>query len=129
MLDNITMKRLRELRLEHNLTQKELAKNIGSTDKNIWAYEKGNATPPADVLISYAKFFNVTVDYLLGLEDDFGAKSYNVSSVDSPQLTSEERQLVEDFRKLNFYKQQLIKSNIQAMLPADSAEKSDDKRA
>ena len=33
------MLRIRELRLENNLTQKELAEKISSTSKNIWAYE------------------------------------------------------------------------------------------
>lgn len=45
ILDNISMKMqindiLRNLRLENGLTQKELAEEIGSTSKNIWAYEK-----------------------------------------------------------------------------------------
>ena len=74
-LDNIAMNnRIKALRIESGLTQKELAEKIGSTSKNIWAYENGNVKPPYDVLISYAKYFDVTTDYLLGLEDDFGHK-------------------------------------------------------
>lgn len=111
--------KLRELRLELGLTQKELAKQIGSTDKNIWAYEKGNIKPPIETLIAYAKFFGVTVDYLLGLEDDFGSKVATMGA-SSTDYTAEERQLIEDFRNLNYYKQQLIKNNIKAMLPAEA---------
>lgn len=123
------MNRLRELRLERNLTQNELAKLLGITQDSISLWENNRRTPDTAYIVKLCKIFNVTTDYLLGLEDDFGAKTYNVSCVDSPQLTPEERKLIEDYRKLNFYKQQLIKSNIQAMLPADGAEKSDDKRA
>ena len=40
------MLRIRELRLENNLTQKELAEKISSTSKNIWAYENQISIPP-----------------------------------------------------------------------------------
>lgn len=39
------MLRIRELRLENNLTQKELAEKISSTSKNIWAYENQISIP------------------------------------------------------------------------------------
>lgn len=53
------MLRIRELRLENNLTQKELAEKISSTSKNIWAYENQISIPPLDVLIKLADFFNI----------------------------------------------------------------------
>lgn len=55
------MLRIRELRLENNLTQKELAEKISSTSKNIWAYENQISIPPLDVLIKLADFFNCTI--------------------------------------------------------------------
>lgn len=58
------MLRIRELRLENNLTQKELAEKISSTSKNIWAYENQISIPPLDVLIKLADFFNCSIDYL-----------------------------------------------------------------
>lgn len=57
---------LKNLRIESGLTQKELAQKLHTTDKNIWVYEKGNATPPLQILNGYADFFDVSVDYLLG---------------------------------------------------------------
>lgn len=56
------MLRIRELRLENNLTQKELAEKISSTSKNIWAYENQISIPPLDVLIKLADFFNCSID-------------------------------------------------------------------
>lgn len=91
-------KKIKDLRLEIGLTQKDLAQKIGSTSKNIWAYENNIATPPADVLIKLADFFNCSVDYLLGRADDLG----NISISPSPalELTTEERELVETFRRM-----------------------------
>lgn len=89
--------RLKALRIESGLTQKELAVKIGSSSKNIWAYENGNANPPYDVLIAYANYFEVTTDYLLGLEDDFGHKIETKSDT----YTTEERKLINDFRQLS----------------------------
>ena len=65
-------KRIKELRLEKGLTQKEIAKNIDSTVKNVWAYENNLAIPPIDVLSRYADFFCCSIDYLVGREDEFG---------------------------------------------------------
>lgn len=61
--------RLRELRVEKNLTQQDLSRMLGygRTTVNEWE-TKGNE-PNYDTLIKFAKFFGVTTDYLLGLED------------------------------------------------------------
>ena len=88
--------KLRSLRVENGFTQKELAARIKSTDKNIWAYEKGLATPPIEILSAYADFFEVSVDYLLGRTDDLGTPV--PGSV--PQYSAEEQKLIEDYRGL-----------------------------
>ncbi len=95
--------KLRALRLESGLTQKELAAKLNSTDKSIWNYENGIATPPYEVLIAYAKFFNVSADYLLGLEDDFGARTATGGNVMRDTNTAQERELLELFRTLSPY--------------------------
>lgn len=61
--------RLRELRLEKGLSMKQLAKNINTTDAAISNWENGINEPKISYVISIAKFFNVSTDYLLGLED------------------------------------------------------------
>ncbi len=58
--------KLRELRLEYGLTQKELATAIKTSNKNIWAYENGKAFPPPEILIALANYFEVSVDDLVG---------------------------------------------------------------
>ena len=61
--------RLKELRSEHNLSQQALSKKIGVTQKTIDFWEKGINEPKASYIIRLAKFFNITTDYLLGLEN------------------------------------------------------------
>ena len=62
-------KRLRELRKELNLTQKEVAKAIGITVSAYSNYEQGLREPPYAILVNLCKFFKVTSDYLLGIEN------------------------------------------------------------
>ena len=59
------MLRIKELRMQNNLTQDELGKKINLTGKTIWAYENQIATPPLDVLIKLACAFSCSIDYLL----------------------------------------------------------------
>ncbi len=66
---NIFSQRLRELRLEKGLSMKQLAKSINATDAAISNWENGINEPKISYIIAIAKFFNVSADYLLGLED------------------------------------------------------------
>ena len=65
----IFAERLRELRQEKNLSMKELAKAINATDAAISNWENQINEPKISYLKELALFFNVTTDYLLGLED------------------------------------------------------------
>lgn len=57
---------LRQLRQRENLTQGELAQKLQMSVSSISMYEKGNRKPSLEVLESFADFFNVDMDYLLG---------------------------------------------------------------
>ena len=61
--------RLKELRLEKGLTQTELAKSTGFTQPAIARWENALQIPNVETAIVFAKFFGVTTDYLLGLEN------------------------------------------------------------
>lgn len=64
--------RLKELREEKGLTQKELAEKFQIHSVTYLHYEKAQREPPLSLLADFAVFFGVSVDYLLGLkEDDF----------------------------------------------------------
>lgn len=59
---------LKALRIQNNITQAQLAQQLGLTKAVISAYETGLHMPSYDVLITIAKIFKVTTDYLLGVE-------------------------------------------------------------
>ncbi len=68
MKENISI-RLKELRIENGLSQQKLAKEINVTQKAIDFWEKGINEPKASYIIKLAKYFKVTTDYLLGVEN------------------------------------------------------------
>lgn len=59
---------LKTLRIKENMTQAQLAQKLGLTKSVISAYETGLRLPSYDVLIHIAQIYNVSTDYLLGLE-------------------------------------------------------------
>lgn len=59
---------LKTLRIRGNMTQAQLAQKLGLTKSVISAYETGLRMPSYDVLIHIAKIYNVSTDYLLGVE-------------------------------------------------------------
>ncbi len=63
-------KRLRDLREDHDLTQRDLADILNMKQPQYFRYEKGFCDIPTDVLIFLAKFYKVSTDYILGLTDN-----------------------------------------------------------
>ena len=61
--------RLRALREENNLTQRQLAEQIGYGKSSISFWENDLKDPTSKVIIKLSKLFKVTSDYLLGLKD------------------------------------------------------------
>nr|MBR6778425.1 helix-turn-helix transcriptional regulator [Clostridia bacterium] len=66
----IFCKRLKELRTEQGLTQKQLAEKLNTTNSAVCDWEKGRSQPDLQMLTKIATLFEVSVDYLLGLSDD-----------------------------------------------------------
>jgi len=62
--------RLRDLREDRDLTQKQIADILGISQTGYSKYEVGHRDIPTQVLRSLAKFYNVSDDYLLGLIDE-----------------------------------------------------------
>lgn len=60
---------LKELRNEKGLSQKQLAKELGVLERTISYWESGSRECDFDTLILISKFFDVSVDFLLGIED------------------------------------------------------------
>lgn len=71
-------KRIRKLRLEQNLKQKDLATKLGISTSSVGMYEREERQPDAEILKKIADFFNVSIDYVLGNSDkrDHSALTY-----------------------------------------------------
>lgn len=67
-LDNLTAfsERLKALRKNHGLTQKELAESVGMTAASFSAYENGTKTPSLSVAVALSEVYNVSLDWLVG---------------------------------------------------------------
>lgn len=63
-------RRIRELREDKDLLQKDMASLLNCSQVAYSRYELGLRDIPTDVLITLAKFHNTSVDYILGLTDE-----------------------------------------------------------
>ena len=70
MTQNIIGERIAGLLMEQGKTQRELAKQVGTTEASISRYIKGYRVPKGPILANIAKALHTTTDYLLGNEKD-----------------------------------------------------------
>jgi transcriptional regulator with XRE-family HTH domain len=63
-------KRLRKIRRERDVTLKTLADFLGIKNQSVSVYEKGGGYPTTENLLKLAKFFDISVDFLLGRTDN-----------------------------------------------------------
>ncbi len=87
------MLRLKELRNERGLSQEQLGDILGRSQTSIYSYEKGNYEPDVDMLITAARYFNVSVDYLVGntdirtpLEPQDIQLAHRINRLDQPEV-------------------------------------------
>ena len=65
---------IKELRESQEMSQYELARALQVSQSAIAKWKLGKTEPTSSALVSIARFFNVSADYLLELEDEFGNK-------------------------------------------------------
>lgn len=70
------MLKLKEIRKDKKISQKQLSEAIGYSQSVICDWENGKSEPTATPLIKLADYFDVTIDYLLGREDEPNIKYY-----------------------------------------------------
>lgn len=59
-------KRIRELREDHDLTQRQIAAILNITQPQYFRYEQGYRDVPTDILITLADLYKTSTDYILG---------------------------------------------------------------
>lgn len=70
MEKSVFVKRVKELIKVNNLTQRDLANDIGVTESTMCKYLSGNRVPGGEALSNLATALKTTTDYLLGLDNE-----------------------------------------------------------
>lgn len=105
--------KIKDLRLEKNLKQKDVAIAINIATNTLSQFENNKGRPSLEVLALLADFFNVSIDYLVGREDDFG--NITVPGQSTDQLTKDERELLSCFNELGPFERDAILIQIKAL--------------
>lgn len=63
-------RRIRDLREDRDLTQKQMAKQLNCSQQVYSNYELGQRDIPTDILIKLSSFYQVSVDYILGISNN-----------------------------------------------------------
>lgn len=85
---------LKTLRIEHNLTQVDLAKIIGVSQTTIYFWETGTNEPTLSYLVRLASFFEITIDELIG--ETFLSKTMETTITKYYKLPLKDRGIVDN---------------------------------
>ena len=67
---------IKELRVERKMSQDELAQKLNITQSTVAKYEREDRDLNTELIIKICRLFNISADYLLGLENEDGSKNY-----------------------------------------------------
>ncbi|MDG5817154.1 helix-turn-helix transcriptional regulator [Chitinispirillales bacterium ANBcel5] len=104
--------RIRELRKERGLSQGELARKLGTSQKVISDYERERTSPPKDKLPNIARFFGLSIDTLLDIEDE-PANGKNGKTLHGNKRTLKAMEL---FDQLDPIEQRIILRQMKALI-------------
>ena len=86
---NVCGERIRALRESMNYSQMKFAQIFELGQSSVVRYEKGEASPPLDLLVRIADYFDVSLDYIFGRTDNPQGKLYEYhpqTQSDNPEL-------------------------------------------
>ena len=92
---------LTDLRKEYNLSQMQLAEQIGVSQSTIAKLEIGRNEATASTLAKLAAFFDVSTDYLLGLSDEYEGTGKSATTAPAA-LPLDESELLRNYRALSY---------------------------
>ncbi|GHU99572.1 hypothetical protein FACS1894211_05200 [Clostridia bacterium] len=105
--------KIKALRTENGLTQKELERGIGYSQSAIAHWESGDKDLSASAITALVAYFNVSADYLLGLKNDDG--SFTPPPETDPNMTRLGHRLLAELRTLTHREQEQILIFIRAL--------------
>ncbi len=109
--------RLKKLRIARNLTQKDAADALKLKTNTYRNYENDEREPTAMTLLSIARFFGVTVDYLLNYKV---TEQIDTASA-APELSPESQEILDMYAELTPEQQNFIKLSMQGLLAGNDA--------
>ena len=71
-------KRIKDLREDHDKLQRDIAELLGISQQYYSEYENGNRTIPITHLITLAKYYNISIDYIVGLSNEKNIKNKKI---------------------------------------------------
>ena len=113
------MSRFKDLRLARGLTQGRLAKELGTSQQTISRIEFKDEMVPTDILIKASKYYNVSVDYILGLTDE---KHNQVCEARMYQHLLEHENLMLEYAALKPEYREAVKSIVRTLTEAQENE-------
>lgn len=117
--------RIKQLREKRGLIQEILAAELGITQQMLSKYERDVTFIKVDILKKIAVYFNVTTDYLLGLSE---VKRDLQGQMKVNETLDEYYDLVEIYKNLDKYDQEMIWSIIQIIKKLDEKRKREQKK-
>ncbi|MDE6294114.1 MAG: helix-turn-helix domain-containing protein [Clostridiales bacterium] len=91
--------RLKAIRLDRDMTQKDVYTRLRISPNGYASYEQGRTEPGIETIIQLCKIFEISTDYLLGSETEFGEKNHQTTRQE--HYTQDEQQLIETYRTLS----------------------------
>lgn len=110
MDEALIKERLKKLREEKGIFQKDLAEQLHITRATIATYETGKSLPSLDVVIKYANFFDCSTDYILGLTDE---RNLKLTKGDEIEIVHNKEMIVQEAAV------ELLKKTLDKMLKED----------
>ena len=114
--------RLRRLREEHSLTQKELASKLNISQQGYAAYERDTSVPSLTMLLDLSKHYNVSIDYILGNTEDLKLGEAD-DSYSAGQVNLDPEDLISRFLRLSRQDKITISSIVNYLLYYHSTRK------
>ena len=113
METKVLAKRLKQLREERHISQAKIGKMCNTTQNAIFKYENGVTFPPMNVLMFYADYFNVSLDWIFGRCDNKEGKCFSgVARNDQDRLDAYEEEILNESTPLGKKLIEIIKKVI-----------------
>lgn len=104
--------RLKKLREERGLTQKQVAEVLEMNPRTYSSYENNEREPNSEMLLMIADLFDVSIDYLVGYDERRIIKK-EIGRTKDMSLNKAEMELIQNYRKLSYQGKEHLKTTME----------------